>query len=162
MTAILVGSAETAAPRCPSSGRLDGSAPPASRGQPGLGPRALGALAYALGPLSGATLLLLRRQDRFVRFHAAQSVMAGLLQAAVGYALFFVLLLFAMLPPTGWVVAVALATMFVLGSLAQWIVLMRRAARGEVWRDPVVGDRAWQYATRTDRRALTGHGPTGP
>lgn len=131
-------------PRQPIPGG-DPSAAPISH-PVGRAPRALAALAYALGPLSGAVLLGLVRRDRFVRFHAAQSVLTGLLQAAVAYVVFFVLLLLAMLPPRGWLVAAGLAALFAAGSLVQWLAMLARAARGITWRDPLLGDRAWRYA----------------
>lgn len=110
--------------------------------------RIRGALAYLGSPLGGAILLLVERNDRFVRFHAAQSLFMGLLQLAVGYLLFFAVLMLLMMPPVGWLVAALLGSAWVAGCVAQWLTLTVRAARGSMWRDPIVGEWAWRFATR--------------
>ena len=40
----------------------------------GLAPHVAGALAYVLGPITGVVFLVIEKDNRFVRFHAAQSI----------------------------------------------------------------------------------------
>jgi len=117
-------------------------------------PRLLAALAYALGPLTGSLVLLLERRDHYVRFHAMQSVMAGLLHGVFAYLLFFVLLLLVLTPPVGWILAVGVAGAFAICSVTCWALMLRNAAAGNPWRDPLVGDAAWRRVER-NRRAHT-------
>ena len=91
-----------------------------------LEPRLAAVLCYMLGVVSGAIILSVERESRFVRFHALQSI---LYCALVGVVL----------------VAFALAGLSVvnavlgLPALALWVSLMYRAARGEWWQLPWVG-----------------------
>ncbi len=40
----------------------------------GLAPNVAAALSYILGPITGVLFLVLEKENRFVRFHAAQSI----------------------------------------------------------------------------------------
>jgi uncharacterized membrane protein len=85
-------------------------------------------LCYLLGIISGMILLTFERKDRFVRFHALQSI----LYCAVVVAVLAVLTL------AGLHSASALLS---LASLALWLFIMYRAARGELYQLPWLG--AW-------------------
>ncbi len=93
-----------------------------------LEPRLAAVLCYLLGIISGMILLSVEREDRFVRFHALQSILYSAVAAVV-------------------LVSVALAELYSLGallglaSLALWLYLMYRAARGERYQLPCLG--AW-------------------
>ncbi len=80
-----------------------------------------GALAYLGGFITGIILLLIEKDDKFVRFHAAQSIVV-----------FGVLFLVGFVPFVGILVP---AVSFVL-----WIVLMWKAFNGELYKLPYVGD----------------------
>jgi uncharacterized membrane protein len=90
--------------------------------------RFVAALAYALGAISGAIVLAFERRHRFVRFHAAQSVIFSL-----GVMLFS--LLASGLPllsrPVGQVLGLA--------AIVVWIYLMVQAFRGRWFKLPFVG-----------------------
>ncbi len=83
-------------------------------------------LCYMLGIITGIILLRVEKHDRFVRFHALQSiaftsmaVVALLLLAMSGLGVFV------------WAFAVA--------AWAVWVILMLRAARGDYYQFPLIG-----------------------
>jgi uncharacterized membrane protein len=100
----------------------------------GLDPNVAAALAYAVGWVTGAVFLFLEQENRFVRFHALQSVIVfGALSIAWMVAL--------SIPVFGWIVA-----FFVIPpvSAVLWLGLMYKAYRGERFRIPGAGDMAEQ------------------
>jgi uncharacterized membrane protein len=100
----------------------------------GLDANVAAALAYAVGWVTGAAFLLIEQENRFVRFHALQSVIVfGTLSLAWIVAL--------SIPFLGWIVA-----FFVIPpvSAALWLLLMYRAYRGEQFKVPGAGDMAEQ------------------
>lgn len=112
-----------------------------SHSSTGLEPRLAGLLCYLLGFVSGVVFLIVEKEDRYVRFHAYQSVatFAGLL------------VLSAVL---GWVPVVGGIARALLGpaSLILWIVLMVKAYQGERFKLPAVGDWAEQQAAVAGQR----------
>ena len=95
-----------------------------------------GALAYGLGWITGLALLLIERENRFVRFHALQStiVFGGLC------ALWFVGL---SIPLLGWLISFILIPPL---SAVLWLLLMFKAYQGERFKLP--------FARRYRRGAL--------
>jgi uncharacterized membrane protein len=102
---------------------------PASSGPPN--PRFLATIAYAGGLVTGAVLLAVEKQDRFVRFHAMQSIVtfAGVLLAH---------LVLMGVPVVGLVFYLP----FILVVVALWVFLMIKAWRGESYKLPYLGDLA--------------------
>jgi uncharacterized membrane protein len=86
-------------------------------------------LSYAGGWITGLAFLLLEKNSRFVRFHAAQSAMTFL---PLFLAFWFLPLWFILWPL----------------SVALWIFLMYKALQGETFRLPLVGDLAARRAAR--------------
>lgn len=81
-----------------------------------------GALCYVLGFISGVFFLLAEKENKFVRFHAVQSILTS--------AAFIIIYAAAVLFPfVGWLVLVLLG-----------LVLMYKAYKGEYFKLPVVGD----------------------
>lgn len=85
----------------------------------------MGAAAYLLGFVTGVVLLLVEKEDKFVRFHAMQSTVV-----------FGLIFLAGMVPVVGWLAGVVLAPL----SLILWLVLMWKAYQGELFKLPMVGD----------------------
>ena len=96
-------------------------------------PKLLATVAYLGGLITGAVMLAVEKQDRFVRFHAMQSVITF---AAV----LVTHLVLAGLP----VVGLMLYLPFLLAVIGLWIVLMRKAWIGEAYKLPYIGDFAEQ------------------
>lgn len=109
----------------------------ASPSSTGLDPKLGGALSYLLGFVSGVIFLMIEKRDRFVRFHAFQSVatFGGILvlSAVAGFVPFFGWVAGALMGPVGFIL---------------WVVLMVKAFQGETFKLPVVGDWAEEQASR--------------
>ncbi len=83
------------------------------------------ALAYVLGWLTGIVFLLLEKEDKFVRFHAMQSIIT-----------FGLITLLSFIPIVGWMLSPIL---MILGFVL-WLVLIFKAYKGEEFKLPVIGD----------------------
>lgn len=112
----------------------------------GLAANVAGALAYLLGPITGIILLVIEKDSRFVRFHAAQAVVVGIAVVVVSIILTVVSSILAFIPLLGWAVAALLSFGFSIGAFVLWIVLMFKAYSGERWSVPVLGDYAPRLA----------------
>lgn len=105
----------------------------------GLAPNVAGALAYVLGPLTGVIFLVLEKENRFVRFHAAQAVTVGVVVIALSIVLSILTSILAFIPVLGWIVAVLISVVMGVGSFILWLVLMWRAYNGQEWEVPIAG-----------------------
>jgi uncharacterized membrane protein len=112
----------------------------------GLAPNVAGALAYVLGPITGVLFLVLEKDNRFVRFHAAQAIATGVLIIALSIALSLVSSMLAFIPLLGWLVALLLSLVMGLGSFVLWLALMWRAYQGDEWEVPFAGTFARRMA----------------
>ena len=91
------------------------------------------AVAYAVGLITGLVLLVIEKDDRFVRFHAMQSTLT------------FSCVLVAHLILTGLpYIGRALYWPFIVGITMLWLFLMTQAFLGKVYKLPYVGDLAAQ------------------
>jgi len=98
----------------------------------GLQENVAGALTYALGWITGALFLVFEPSNRFVRFHAWQSVILfGALSiawfVAVSIPLFGTIVAFVIIPPV---------------SAFLWLFLMYKAYNGQRYKVPYTGDMA--------------------
>jgi uncharacterized membrane protein len=105
----------------------------------GLAPHVAGALAYILGPITGVLFLVIEKENRFVRFHAAQSITVGIVTIALYIALSLLGTVLAFIPVLGWIVALLLTLVIGFGSFVLWLVLMWRAFQGKEWEVPIAG-----------------------
>jgi len=87
--------------------------------------------AYLLGWISGLVFVLLEKENKFVRFHAFQSLIAFGILHILSLVLVFTIIL---------------PLIIGLISLALWIFLMISAYQGKKVKLPVVGDLAEKYA----------------
>jgi len=92
--------------------------------------------AYSLGAFSGVILLAMRRENRFLQFHALQSIAL----TVVGLAVIAVLQVFAFFPLLGFLYRMLLWVLEGLLFLL-WIFLLWQAHRGRWTRVPTIG--AW-------------------
>jgi uncharacterized membrane protein len=96
----------------------------------GMRARTAGLLCYLFGWVTGLIFFLLERENRFVRFHAMQSILFfGILSVLEG--------LFSYLPFFG-PIGGALGLIMFIG----WIVMMVKAHHGEYYKLPLFGDLA--------------------
>jgi len=91
-----------------------------------------GALCYVLGWVTGIIFYLLEKENKFVRFHAMQSIIVFLPISLVVMAFSFLLWFI----PFGWI----LSSLISLLMLVLWIVLMVKAYQGEKFKVPIAGD----------------------
>lgn len=100
----------------------------------GLEENVAGLLCYVLFWVSGLIFLLLEPGNRFVRFHALQSIIVfGIIN--------IVLIVFGWIP----VVSVIVGSFVGLLAFVLWIVLMVKAYQGELYKLPVAGDMAEKW-----------------
>jgi uncharacterized membrane protein len=113
----------------------------------GLAPNVAGALAYLLGPVSGLALLVLERENRFVRFHAAQSVAVAAVMILLGFAFSILGGLLAAVPVLGWAIALLVSVGVAFVSFFLWLYLMWQAFQGRRWHAPVAGQLAERFVS---------------
>ncbi|WP_407357211.1 DUF4870 domain-containing protein [Methanolobus sp. WCC5] len=103
----------------------------------GLSENITAVIAYFFGLISGLIFLVIEKENKFVRFHAAQSTV---LTIAV-IVLSVVITIIALIPIIGWIIAIL--SMFVyLAVFVLWLFLMYKAFSGEMYRLPMIADYA--------------------
>lgn len=88
-----------------------------------------GLLCYLAGWITGLIFFLIEKENRFVRFHAMQSLITF---GGLGVLLFIL----SFVPILGWLVMMGL---YVVGFIL-WVVLMIKAYQGEMFKLPLIGD----------------------
>jgi len=96
-----------------------------------------GALCYLLGWITGIVFYLLEKENKFVRFHAMQSILTffplWILSILFGgWSWFLFWHAWAFLVWFSWIIWVVM--------LILWLVLMIKAYQGEMYKLPIVGD----------------------
>lgn len=86
-------------------------------------------LCYVLGWVTGIVFLFLEKENKYVRFHAMQSLVTFL-------ALFIFTIVIGWIPILGWLISFLVS---ILG-LVVWIILMIKAYKGEMYKLPYAGD----------------------
>ncbi|HEV7993579.1 MAG TPA: DUF4870 domain-containing protein [Gemmatimonadaceae bacterium] len=105
----------------------------------GLPANVAGALAYVLGPLTGIIFYILEKDNRFVRFHAAQSIVVSIAMFIISFVLGMLGVALAAVPFIGWLVAMLLSFGVSIVSFVLWIYLMWQALQGREWEAPFAG-----------------------
>jgi uncharacterized membrane protein len=101
----------------------------------GLQPNAAALLSYLLGFITGIIFYVIEKDNKFVRFHAMQSILTS-------GALFVLQIVIAFIP----IIGPALAFIVGIISLILWVILMVKAYQGEDFKLPIVGDIAEKQA----------------
>ncbi|HWZ19314.1 MAG TPA: DUF4870 domain-containing protein [Ktedonobacteraceae bacterium] len=108
-------------------------------------------LSYLFSIVGGLIFYFGEKQNRFVRFHAMQSILFNAFWIVLFIVLFTVqsfLYASVILIPLGFVFT-CLTILLPLALLVVWIVLMVYAFQGKYFKLPVIGDYAEKYATPT-------------
>lgn len=95
----------------------------------GLDENLAAALAYPLGVITGLLFLVLEKDNRFVKFHAIQSIFVSL-------ALFILSMVVGAIPVIGWIISI-FSTPIIIIFL---VILAFKAYKGEWVKVPVVGE----------------------
>ncbi len=94
-------------------------------------------LCYLFGWVTGLIFFLVEPKNKFVRFHAVQSI-------ALTVVLMVIYIILFIIPVIGWIISMLLGiAVFVL-----WIILMLRAYQGKMYKLPIVGNFAEQQANK--------------
>ena len=101
-----------------------------------------GLLCYVLGFVTGIVFLVVEKDNRFVRFHAMQSI-------AVFLPLFVIGMVIWIIPFIGW----AIGTLLWIVELVLWLLLMIKAYQGEIYKIPMAGDFAEQQIGKSSGSA---------
>jgi len=104
----------------------------------GLNENIAGALAYVLSFVSGIIILIMERNNKFVRFHALQSTLWGLFVAITTW----VVNLFASIPLIGIIFSPIAWLVGIVGFLS-FVFLAFKAFTGDTFKLPIIGDIAW-------------------
>ena len=98
-------------------------------------------LSYVLGWLTGLIFFLLEKDNKFVKFHAIQSmiVFGALFVLQIGIGMF--MWIFAMMRLGFMIPVISFITgLFYLVSIVLWVILMVKAYQGEMFKLPIAGD----------------------
>jgi len=97
----------------------------------GLEANVAGLLCYVLGWITGLVFILIEKENKFVRFHAMQSIIVfGAITVAS--------IIFNLIPFIGWFLGVLLSIL----ALVLWIILMVKAYQGDKYKLPWAGELA--------------------
>jgi uncharacterized membrane protein len=109
----------------------------------GMQPNVEAGLSYVFGWITGLIFFLVEKQNRFVRFHAMQSLLffGGL--TIIDIILNFV----GAVPGIGWLAPLVSLAVGVVGFIG-WIVLLVNGFQGKYFKLPIVGDYAEKYANQ--------------
>jgi len=103
----------------------------------GLQENVAGALCYLFGWVTGLIFFLVEPKNKFVRFHAVQSIALTVAIMVVYFVLFII-------PVIGWIISALLG----IATFILWIILMFKAYQGQMYKLPIVGNFAEQQANK--------------
>jgi uncharacterized membrane protein len=108
-----------------------------------------GLLSYVLGWLTGLIFFLIEKENKFVRFHALQSIITFGGLTVLGIAISVFVGIFAAMG-AGFLVPVLSLINGLLGvlGLILWILLMIKAYQGEKFKLPIAGDIAEKHVEK--------------
>jgi uncharacterized membrane protein len=101
-----------------------------------LAPNVEAALSYVLGALSGIFVFLMEKENKFVRFHAMQSIIATVFHLVISIVLGFI-------PVVGILTPIWSLVGFVL-----WVFLIYKAYNNEEFELPVIGKLAREQVNK--------------
>lgn len=101
----------------------------------GMAPNLAAALSYLVGIITGIVFYVLEKENKFVRFHAMQSILFCGTWIVVNVILWLI-------PILGWI----FATLFNIAGVILWLIIMFKAYSGEQFKLPVLGDIAEKNA----------------
>lgn len=127
-----------------------GSGIPGQQAASGLSSNVAGALSYVLGIITGVLFYVLEKDDRFVRFHAMQSILLSVAWIALFVVINIVEVVLGLIPFLGFIViilGILVSVVLGLGGLVLWIYLIVKAFQGEKVSLPYIGEMAEKYAS---------------
>ncbi|MBN1856597.1 MAG: DUF4870 domain-containing protein [Dehalococcoidia bacterium] len=104
----------------------------------GLEPNVAGLLCYLVGWVTGLVFFLMEKDNKFVRFHAMQSIVVSGALMVIGLVLSPIMLVAPLLSVLIW-------PLFYLLCVALWIVLMVKAYQNKMFKVPWAGNFAEKH-----------------
>jgi uncharacterized membrane protein len=105
----------------------------------GIEPNIAAALSYILGLFTGLVFLLAEKDNKYIRFHAAQSIVTSVMVVALGVAVSMIGRVLALLPYVGWIAVLGLTMGLAVGTFGLWLLLIWKAYDGQQVELPVAG-----------------------
>jgi uncharacterized membrane protein len=102
----------------------------------GLEENVAGLLCYVLGWITGLVFFLIEKDNKFVKFHAMQSIITF-------GGLTIIDIILTAIPIIGWVIGCVLWIL----AVVLWIILMIKAYQGQKFKLPVIGDLAEKWSS---------------
>ncbi|MDO8886563.1 DUF4870 domain-containing protein [Candidatus Oleimmundimicrobium sp.] len=112
----------------------------------GMDPKVAALLSYLFGWVSGLIFFLIEKEDKYVRFHAMQSILLSVACIVIMIALNIILGILMFVADIFGIFFAIVSPLFSLAFFVLWIMLMVKAYQGEKWKLPIIGDMAEKYA----------------
>lgn len=113
----------------------------------GLEQNIVAALSYIFGPISGIAVLIMERENKYVRFHAMQATIWFLLLLVIGW----LLAIAASLPIIGLVLGIIVSPLHYIGRIVWFlslVFLMFKSFNNEKFKLPIIGDIVWAQISK--------------
>ncbi len=115
----------------------------------GMDPKIGGLVSYLFGWITGLIMYLIEKENKYVRFHAMQSILLSVATTVIFIGIMIILGILTQIPGLGLVVAllaIPINGLLGLGFFALWIFMMYKGFSGydtgEKFKLPIIGDQA--------------------
>jgi uncharacterized membrane protein len=123
-------------------GDIDGGEKMGEKTSTGLDENIAGLLCYLLGVITGIIFYIIEKENKFVRFHAMQSIVVFGTLLIINWVVIPIIM---MVPFLGWIIGGLLGFVVFVLSAVLWVLLMYKAYKGERYKVPFAGDIAERY-----------------
>lgn len=103
----------------------------------GLGENIEGALCYSFGFVTGIIFLFLEDENKFVKFHAIQSIIVFLPLFIIYIAIIFLPMVGLLMNMMSWPIIIPILSLII---VIFWLFMMYKAFVGEIYKLPIIGD----------------------
>ncbi len=116
-----------------------------SKTSSGLDENVAAGLSYVLGLITGLIFYFVEEKNKFVRFHAMQSIMFSLSVIVIYVILLIISPVMIFIPIVGWIFVTLIYAIVWIGALVVWVILIVKALQHEKFKLPFIGDLAEKY-----------------
>lgn len=116
------------------------SQPQSERTATGLEQNTAALLSYLFTWVTGLIFYIIEKDNKYVRFHAMQSIFFGLAMVIAGVLLVILTTILRYVPFIGGMTSMLLSFVYWIGTVIIWILLMVKAFQGERYKLPFIGD----------------------
>lgn len=97
-------------------------------------------LSYLFTLVTGLIFYFVEKDNKYVRFHAMQSILYGVAMVVAGILLVILTTVLRYIPFIGPMTSMLLSFAYWIGTVVIWILLMVKAFQGERYKLPVIGN----------------------